>query len=344
MIKDILNNYVCLNPFNYIEVHKDKLYTCCPSWLNTPISDNIEDFEKSEILGKIQKSVLDGTYSYCNKELCPYLSELIYDGVPRDVIKPKENFNNLDFSKRISFCFDNSCNLSCPSCRKDFFVEDKKSNIIIEQKINDISNIFGEKVKSLSISGTSDPFASKSFRNFLINFDKTKFPKLTSIYLQTNGLLLNETLWNKMSKVNKLIGTIGVSVDAATKETYSIVRRGGNFDVLLKNLKFISSLKCRKSFSFVVQDTNYKEMKMFYDLIVSMNSLNNYNVFFSKINNWGTYTDDEYKSKCVFDENHPEFNEFLIELKKITLLYNVTTNMNDLIEKYDLKEKNTKLI
>jgi MoaA/NifB/PqqE/SkfB family radical SAM enzyme len=339
---NILKNYYCSNPFNYIEIHKTDLYTCCPSWLNTPICsiDKIEEFDNSDILKKIQNSVLDGTYSYCNKEFCPYLSELIYNGIPRDIIKLKSI--PINYNKRISFCFDGSCNLACPSCRKTLFFESEESVVKIDKIINDISKIFGKITTSLSISGTCDPFVSKTFRNFLINFDKIKFPRLKSIYLQTNGLLLNEEMWNKISKVNNII-TMAVSVDAATKETYSIVR-GGNFNTLIENLKFISTLKCKKTFSFVVQDTNYKEMESFFKLISNLNPVGSYNIYFSKINNWGTYTDEEFRIKEIFKEYHPDFNLFLEELSKITLKYNVVTNMNDIIEKYSLNNPQIRLI
>ena len=49
------------------------------------------------------------------------------------------------------------------------------------------------------LSGTADPFASKSFRKFLINFDKKKFPNVNHIHLHTNGLLLTKSMWEQLS-------------------------------------------------------------------------------------------------------------------------------------------------
>ncbi|MEN6291952.1 MAG: hypothetical protein ABFD07_08065, partial [Methanobacterium sp.] len=160
--------------------------------------------------------------------------------------------------------------------------------------------------------------------------------------------LLDENMWNRIKKSHDYIKTIEISIDAATKDTYEKIRRGGNWERLIKNLNFISSIETisSKSYSFVVQDTNYKEMKMLYDLI---NNLPHYRkdkhiVYFGKILNWGTYTDDEFLIKQIWGEHHPNFNDFLVELKKIGIKYNSTNNMSDIIEKYNLIETKTRLI
>ena len=337
-MNEILNKYVCLNPFNYVEIHKDNVFCCCPSWLPTPIgeSSKLNEIWNGETLKKIQESILDGTYSYCDKTLCPYISELYYNNITDGMFIPKENFNleNTTGPKRVSLCFDSSCNLACPSCRKDFIMANSTDLISIEKKMNDVSEKFGKTVTFMSVSGTADAFASKTFRKLLIDFDYEKFPNIKSLYIQTNGLLLNEEMWKKIEKSHNSIFTIGISIDAATKETYNIVRRGGDWEILMENLKFISQIDKIKSYSFVVQDTNYKEMKAFYDLITSFKQRGIYKIYYSKISNWGTFTDDEFKMKEVFNENHPEFKSFLNELSKIANKYNVVTNMNDIIQKY----------
>lgn len=345
---DILKEYVCNVPFNYLEIHADKVWSCCPSWLSTPIgdTDKLSEIWNGETLKQIQNSILDGSYSYCDKKLCPHLNELIHNGNVTNVFEKKSKTNNKVYTKkgplRINLAFDRSCNLSCPSCRISLIMANGKKLDIIDKTMNDVIDVFGNDVNSLYISGTADPFASKTFRNFLLNFDETKFSNLDTIHIHTNALLLDEDIWNKLTKVKKFIKTIDVSIDAAKKETYSIVRRGGDWDALQNNIKFIASISSihKKRFSFVVQDNNYQEMFDYYKLIKNLPHNTGYEILFTKILNWGTFSESEYKLKQIWNEEHPEFKLFLEELQKIVNQRNVITNMNDIIDKYLSKKTN----
>jgi hypothetical protein len=345
MQEDILKQYICITPFVYLEAHKNGVYSCCPSWLPNKIS-NLEDIDKaweSEELKKVQESILDGSYKYCSKTECPYLSELLNNKKIPQGFRPINNFNGNNYKigpTNVNFAFDRSCNLTCPSCRNVAIMADGTELEFIDNTINKIVNIYGKNITTLYLSGTADPFASKSIRKLLLNFDRKKFPNVNRIHLHTNALLLNETMWNGLSHIHDLIKTIEISIDASNEQTYNIVRRGGNWNTLMKNLEFISTIKMNnKIVSFVVQDTNYIEMEDFYIL---MNKIfkNNINVFFNKIANWGTYSNAEFAIKQVGDESHPEFKTFLQELNKINKKYNCTHNMHDIINKYLPKKIN----
>jgi sulfatase maturation enzyme AslB (radical SAM superfamily) len=204
----------------------------------------------------------------------------------------------------------------------------------VESKLNEVITQFSDSVELIYLSGTSDPFASKTFRNFLFNIDLNKYPRLNHIHLHTNGLLLNKQMWDKLSHIHHLIKTIEISVDASKKETYEVVRRGGNWETLIENLKFISKIPMnKKNVSFVVQDTNYTEMWDFYEMIMKIFK-NNVNIFFNKIDNWGTYSEGEFRLKQIWSHNHPEFDKFLIELVKINKKYGCTHNMHDIVDLY----------
>jgi MoaA/NifB/PqqE/SkfB family radical SAM enzyme len=335
----LLKQFICITPFVYLEAHKNGIYSCCPSWLPNKISnlENIETAWESEELKKVQESILDGSYKYCSKTECPYLSELLMNGNrPKGFIdKSSFNVNNYKIGPtNINFAFDRSCNLSCPSCRNVAIMADGTELEFIDDTINKIIDVYGKNITMLYLSGSADPFASKSIRKLLLNFDRKKFPNVNHIHLHTNGLLLTETMWNSLSHIHDLIKTIEISVDAANEETYKIVRRGGDWKILIDNLNFISTIKLRdKRISFVVQDTNYLEMEDFYML---MNNIfkNNINVFFNKITNWGTYTPTEFAIKQIWNESHPEFQMFLHQLNKINKKYKCTHNMHDIIDKH----------
>jgi MoaA/NifB/PqqE/SkfB family radical SAM enzyme len=329
-----------------LEAHKNGVFSCCPSWLPNKISDleDINNAWESNELKEIQESIIDGSYKFCSKTQCPYLSELITQGTKPIVFTEKNKFDIKKYQNgptNINFAFDRSCNLSCPSCRNVMIMANGEELEFIDNTINKISKKFGNSIEMFYLSGSSDPFASKSIRKFLLNFDKKQFPKVNHIHLHTNGLLLDEKIWNDLSHIHDLIKTVEISIDASTKDTYELVRRGGSWEKLNENLKFISTIKLtNKRVSFVVQDSNYTEMESFYNLMMKIFN-NKIDVFFNKITNWGTYTEGQFFIKQIWNENHPEFNIFLKELNKINKKYKCTHNMHDIIEKHLPKKINS---
>ena len=131
-----------------------------------------------------------------------------------------------------------------------------------------------------------------------------------------------------------------ISIDAATKHTYeNVTRLGGNWDNLLSNLKFISTIEELESIkcSFVVQQTNYMEMVDFLNIMQSIFG-NRVKVFFGKITNWGTFSDDTFKLLQIWSTEHPEHQLFLEEFKKVATNPYVFHNM------YEFMETNRSLI
>ena len=123
-------------------------------------------------------------------------------------------------------------------------------------------------------------------------YTSSAMKNIKNLRFLTNGMLFNERKWNEIRKFTDAKIMMTVSIDAATKESYESIRRGGNFDVLQKNMEYAAQLRKKGDlsylrFNFVVQKMNYKEMPQFVkwgmDLGID-------EVFFTKILNWGTYT------------------------------------------------------
>jgi MoaA/NifB/PqqE/SkfB family radical SAM enzyme len=134
------------------------------------------------------------------------------------------------------------------------------------------------------------------------------------------------------------IKKIEISIDAGTKYTYeNVTRLNGNWDILLENLKFISTIETIDSTccSFVVSEKNYLEMNIFYHII--SNIFNNCK-FQLRINytqhvHWGdgAYTEDEVKKIQVFNQKHHFFNSFINELRELNYKPNVEHNFHHLL-------------
>lgn len=328
-------DYICAVPFTSLEVHDHKRFLCCASWLTKYLPEDTLPYDawNSKEANDIRDSILDGSYRYCDSMQCPFLRQLeTFGDIGR--IQPlfhKERLHphlktRVEKYKRgekfapstVQFSMDRSCNLKCPSCRLEMFIADSGKIKKVKQDIQHIEDTYGKEVTSLYITGSGDPFVSVSFRDFLRNFDKSKWPKLTSIHLHTNATRWTKEMWESMPNIQKYVKSCEISIDAGTKETYETQTRiNGKWEELIENLKFISTIPSLKRIktSFVVQRKNYKEMKTFYEL---MNSIfpKYLHVYYNKITNWGTYTEEEFKREQVWDPTHPEYSEFVKEVNR----------------------------
>lgn len=336
--------FICSVPFNYTEVFDDRQFLCCPSWLPVDIWDgkSINSSFQGDKAKEVRESIIDGSYKHCDEKQCPYLSGLKNNNHSYKFVKKTEksikHFKRKTEIETVNFCFDRSCNFKCPSCRNELINYSGKDREQVEKKLDEVTNEISSTVKMLYLTGTADPFYSKSFREFLERLDSTKFKKLESIHLHTNGSLWNEKMWNRLKAIHPYVKTCEVSIDAGTKDTYeNHTRIGGKWDVLLENLEFITTIDTIKffSFSFVVQDSNFREMKQFYDMITNYmkGSKSKFDVFYNAITNWGTYTDEEYNDKNICNPNHKDHIEFLEILETIQDLPYFTNNFNHLYTK-----------
>jgi sulfatase maturation enzyme AslB (radical SAM superfamily) len=338
--KDLSGRF-CSRPFDFIEPHDlgvGKVFVCCPTWLNVQVGNlteqSVYEAFNSEENQEIRKSILDGNFKYCNHKHCPMIQN---DSLPKkeDILK-REDFdpdtarhqhiikNNITKDLRpivYNLCYDESCNLACPSCRVNKLNinegEKYERKLLIQSKI--IEEVFGEshnRVCRVSVTGSGDPFGSKIFRELLFGIDGSKYPNV-KINLQTNGVMFTEKYWDKMSRIHNNIDTVLISLDAGTEEAYKFTRRGGNWNAVMKNLEFISELKRHNKINylrldFVVQQKNYKEMVQFINIGKKFKVDSCY---FSLVADWGTWSIDEYKSHAIWKTDHPEFNEFIETLK-----------------------------
>ena len=341
--KTNLKDFVCWFPFGFTEITHDRQTLCCSGWLTKDIGSNknLKENWDSDIANDIRESVLDGSFKYCKKDTCPFLSTVINSGIETGPIlkknkiglsgvntleeyKPKhplkgaeETFGYPSTPTQFKVVWDNTCNLSCPSCRPNFITNSDGNTLNTEEIFNDIITHYGKGVHTMMMSGYGDPFYSTGLFNFLQTIDSSNWPSLENIHLHTNAMLWNERNWNIIKNSHRWINSAEISIDAANKETYQKVRRGGKWDLLLKNLEFISTLGLREiTFSFVVQKDNYTEMLDFYLLIkdIFKNSDINILFYYYKILDWGVMSNEEYEEAAVWKESHKEYKLFTKEV------------------------------
>ena len=220
---------------------------------------NIHLQSMEEILGSakrkhLQQSVSNGRYNYCNSKLCGYIKRGVMACEARDT------FN-------IRLAVDDSCNLSCPSCRPERIFVSRGSKLSKKKKWLDkiIDWIVGQSRHiRVTIGSDGDPFASLIYRYFMTRMQMLK-PHNVTFNLQTNGLLLSK-MYHRHEYIFNNLEVLNISVDGATRETYETLRRGGSWTQIQHNLRFISSRTRRYDVALhmVVQQSNWREMLMMY--------------------------------------------------------------------------------
>jgi iron-sulfur cluster protein len=323
----------CSRPFQWLEVSRGKeegeAYVCCPSWLERPIGNlnrrSVSEAWNGPVAQDIRRSILDGSFEYCNASRCPHLQTLtepvqkIEDVTDPDLKRAiRERLTVVPWGPRQVNCsYDRSCNLSCPSCRTGLIVESTRRDEIlaIQQKLRDEAL---PEARLLYITGSGDPFGSPFFRKWLQTLRRSDAPQLEVIRLHTNALLWTERLWATISEdIRPLIKHADISIDAATQGTYAVNRRGGEFETLLQNLGFIATLRtCGPlewlGINMVVQANNFAEMP---DFVRLGRRYNADTVYFQQLVNWGTFSDEEFRERAVHLPDHPLHAEFLDVLR-----------------------------
>ena len=340
----------CSFPWIYCEIHvSGDVFSCCPRWCNRKPIGNIFSATPDEIWNSqqaqlIRKGVLDNTFAGCNPKLCPLLAS---DTLPTMQEARRSHLGSLAtdvidnnliiYSKgplTIKLAHDSTCNLTCRSCRSKRIVADKEYMLKLNEMWTTGILPFLDNAETLVLSGDGDPFASKHYRD-IIRETSHKLPHL-KLGLCTNGQLLDEKAWRDC-RLEGRVSWVQVSVDAARSETYSYVRRGGDFNHLMNNLTFLSRkrrlsrLKSRlnrfmmkskllsqifphyHSFAlellFVVQACNFREMHEFVELGRKLGASQ---VKFMLITHWDRAMDDDaYKHAKIWDESHPEHAAFI---------------------------------
>ena len=169
--------------------------------------------------------------------------------------------------------------------------------------------------KIVYITGSGDPFGSNHFRRVIRRLNRQEFGHLR-IDLHSNGQLFDARAWKELDLSGR-VRDVEISIDAAEPKTYAIVRRGGTFAQLRKNLAFIAELRRSGeirtlTFSMVVQACNFIEMPNFVRLGEEFAADR---VSFQMIRNWGTFGKAEFEAEFIGDPAHPQHKNLVALLE-----------------------------
>ncbi|MGN0014288.1 MAG: radical SAM protein [Candidatus Gastranaerophilaceae bacterium] len=315
-LKEIKEKYICTKPFENIEIDENgNVYSCCPDYTGSYILGNIfkkpfEDIWYGKKFSSLRKNVIDGIYRNCKLEYCYNIETPAFfkKNKKKSIIKEKPSY-----PKNVTISIDETCNAKCIFCRDKTIVPDKeKMNKFIEM-IDDYFIPMLKNAELILLDGSGEVFCSKFGRKF-IRTVCDKYPKIRFEIL-TNGFLCNEKNLKELGLYDRL-SLVTVSLHATTKETYEKIVKGIDFDKVIENIKFLSSLKKSGKLNtfyltFVVTALNYKELPNFVEFAYSVGAIPQA---------WGVRENliTEYLQKeiskynlNILNKNHPEHQQFL---------------------------------
>lgn len=306
--------YFCPEPFESLFFYEYMADLCCPAWNNdisigSPQEMTIDEIWNSSIAMKIRESILDGSYRYCNEQVCwrllsksLYKNETITNKTWRNIID-EHKIKMESGPKFLNIGYNQNCNLYCLMCREKPVLNTDQLSIVKAYKR--LMEYDFSDVEKLTIPGGGELFIHDDYMKIIANA-KEYFPNLKEIWLYSNGLLFDEKNWSKVAWLGENYEfKIFISLDAATKETYLKIRRGSNWERVMNHLKMLSEKRKNKKyhqliFAFCVQKDNYKEMP---DFVRMAKEIGADAVHFEKI----FHSSAEF---CVHQSEHPEYQGF----------------------------------
>jgi molybdenum cofactor biosynthesis enzyme MoaA len=293
---------------------KGDCFVCsCEAWLPVTAGHimgvaSLQEFWSTGTAPALQQDIDQGLFTHCAVDRCGILDKNIQ----------QEPY-------LISINIDDSCNLRCPSCRRDTIMlssgADYEERLAWVNHLVDLIEQFEEPVH-IVMSGNGDPLASAILRPLLHRF---RPKKNQTIRLFTNGLLLRKQLSN-----NPIVDNITqyfISTDAGSQEVYERVRLGGQFAQLIANLDYLQTVINRRGaevlLKFVLQQDNWHDQENFVKLALDRG----FNCVINRLEDWGTW--DEFTALDVIgNAQHPDHLLALQELRRVYSLYSDRVQFN----------------
>jgi radical SAM protein with 4Fe4S-binding SPASM domain len=331
--KPIYKGKFCSQPFDTLQIDSDGDVQLCDCQLHMPYSiGNIYQNSLQEIwLGdraeQVRQSVRDEDFTYCSWScaLLPVLPN-------RPIAIPSV----LEFPSTIKIDLDRSCNLKCPSCREDTIME--KNSLKITKQIAIFEEIKQWALENptrqfvISPMASGEIFASHSGLIFLKSLNDYPGNNLR-LEITTNGTLINR---NRALLLNlkHLLKNFSISIDAATPETYALVR-GGDWSELQLGLEFLhDQLNLPITLRFCIQKNNWHEIEQFAELAGKFHAA----ISYQKLLDWGHWTIDWWHKNNVFDRTQSTFEAALEKLKLVKQTYPGQVGMPAELTKYIQKQ------
>lgn len=261
---------VCERYANFVQVINPMGDVRICSWMHDGIVGNLLEHDLPDLLSnkkakKLLKPMLDGTYSNCPKDNCPWLANGTMDEHMYEIRTLRR------IPEKLYLAYEGVCNYKCTCCTScDHMALTKsrdwsKNYDIIEDRLRQIM----PKVKTIGANGRGELFASKRIMSLMSEWRPEAPKEECSVELETNGSLFNERNWRKIENLGQYNLTVAITVMSFTESVYRHLS-GTKLPIknLEENLRFVKKLREAGVINFlelatVMQEMNFMEMPTF---------------------------------------------------------------------------------
>lgn len=272
---------------------------------------------------EFRKSLMDGSFRYCQKNHCPNLTggwlpkKKDYDAEWLRRME-KGDYSEAPPIEELHFSYDDHCNLVCGSCRTSKHICSLDKTTYLDERFEKTLRGKLKKAKHLTLSGCGEAVIAPHSRKILQSLSQKDYPEL-SVELRTNAYSLTPATWKALGIGCEVIRHITVSIDGADKETFEMLRHPAKWEKTLRNLRFIQELRqCREidfyEFHVVVQEANLYQLTELAEMAAAYGADC---VTYSRMVNWSEMPSETYDRMNVFYEDHPLHNELLKEINRL---------------------------
>jgi len=200
----------------------------------------------------------------------------------------------------------NSCNLRCKMCGNPQMTRSKgmmQKNLGI-RIIHEAAQM---GIKEVALYTTGEPLLYPHLEQLIAQAKKEEL----YCFITSNGLLLNDSSIEMLCKSQ--LDSFKFSIDGSNKQEYELIRRQGNFDTLLKNIKLLKEKR----------DQLKSQLKIICGMVL-LKENQNHQLDFKKV--FEPFCDDILISKATniggkFDKNEPGEKKLNHPIKPCRLLW-----------------------
>lgn len=261
---------ICGRGLNWIQVCDENglVNVCCwrgEAKIGNLLQDSFYDIYHGKTAQKIRTELINGDYSGCRIEYCPFLANNCIDKHCVDISHIPE------YPDTISLSYEGKCNYKCTCCSShDHMMMEKERDW--SDNINKIESELRKVlpyIKRISAHGRGELFVSPSIMNLLGEWKPLANPEECFVELETNGSLFNEKNWGKIANLGKYHVSVYITIMSFEEGTYQYLS-GTTLPLenIIKNLYFVKRLREQGiinhvELATVVQERNFREMPSF---------------------------------------------------------------------------------
>lgn len=261
---------ICERALNWVQIidYRGNVRLC--SWINNNIIGSLfcksmKEIYHGDSANTLREKLLNGDYSACNIDACPYLAMNDIDSHMVEMEKVPE------YPEELYLAYENVCNYNCMSCTihntmlKNKSVDLESGYEKIEYELKKILPY----VKRIGANGCGELFVSKRILKLLSEWKPLAPIEEVSVSLETNGALFDEEHWRQIENLGKYHLSVAITVMSFDEPTYQLLS-GTKLPIsqIENNLRFVKKLREEGIVNYfeiatVVQERNFRTVPEF---------------------------------------------------------------------------------